>query len=210
MSSTTDLSPDEVGESLMNSSHLPSPESAAAPTATQWNVWRQFFRAGRELNAALDRRLQDDVGISHPEFLVLIALWRAPDKQLRTGELAHDLNWEKSRVSHQVSRMVKRGFLERRECADDARGVWVALTDAGARVLNDSGRDHGAAISEWFLDLMDDDELEVVERVSHRIREKLVDAGVAPTPRPGFAPTSTLLEDTALPRETEAGDTDAS
>ncbi|WP_167052395.1 MarR family winged helix-turn-helix transcriptional regulator [Salinibacterium sp. ZJ77] len=210
MSSTTDHSPDEAGESLMNTSHTPSTESAPAPTATQWNVWREFFRAGRELNAALDRRLQDDVGISHPEFLVLIALWRAPDKQLRTGELAHDLNWEKSRVSHQVSRMVNRGFLERRECVDDARGVWVALTDSGSRVLNASGRDHGAAITEWFLDLMDDHELEVVERVSQRIREKLIEAGVAPTPRTGLAPTTTLLEDTALPRETEAGDTDAS
>lgn len=210
MSSTTDLSPDGIGEPHMNTSHTPSTDSAPAPTATQWNVWREYFRAGRELNAALDRRLQDDVGISHPEFLVLIALWRSPDKQLRTGELAHDLNWEKSRVSHQVSRMVNRGFLERRECADDARGVWVALTDSGARVLNASGRDHGAAISEWFLEVMDEHELEVIERVSQRIREKLVAAGVAPSPRPGLAPSTTLLEDTALPREMEAGDADAS
>ncbi|TPX00845.1 winged helix-turn-helix transcriptional regulator, partial [Schumannella luteola] len=69
-----------------------------------WDLWRDYFRGGRELVAALDRRLQDDAGISHPEYLLMMSLWYAPDQHLRTGELAEELSWEKSRVSHQVSR----------------------------------------------------------------------------------------------------------
>lgn len=190
MSSTTDL-PDE------------------SPTI-RWNAWREYFAASRELTTALDRRLQDDAGISHPEFLVLLALWRTEEKQLRTGELAQVLNWEKSRVSHQVSRMAKRGFLERRECADDARGVWVAITAEGSRVLEAAGGDHGEAIRTWLLDLLTPEETDVIERVSLRIREKLIADGVAPAPRSDLKPAVRILEDTALPRATEADQAAAS
>lgn len=139
----------------------------------EWDVWRDYFRAGRELVAALDRRLQDDAGISHPEYLLLLSLSEAPDRSLRTGELAEALSWEKSRVSHQVSRMQARGLVERRDCATDARGVWVVLTAEGRRVLLRATRDHTAAIREWFLDILHDDEKGVVGEVARRMRETL-------------------------------------
>ncbi len=142
-------------------------------SSEEWDVWRDYFRAGRELVTALDRRLQDDAGISHPEYLLLLSLSEAPDRSLRTGELAEALAWEKSRVSHQVSRMQARGLVERRECETDARGVWVVLTAGGRRVLLRATRDHAEAIREWFLDILDDDEKRVVGQVARRMRETL-------------------------------------
>ena len=138
-----------------------------------WDLWRDYFRGGRELVAALDKRLQADAGISHPEFLVMLSLWEAPEQSLRTGELAEQLSWEKSRVSHQVSRMQNRGLVERRECATDARGVWVELTDEGSRMLLRASRDHTDAIREWFLDLLSDDEKRVLGAVAKRMRATL-------------------------------------
>lgn len=138
-----------------------------------WELWRDYFRGGRELVAALDRRLQDDVGISHPEYLVMLSLWEAPDHVLRTGELAEQLSWEKSRVSHQVSRMEARGLLSRRECETDARGVWVELTADGSRMLLRASRDHTAAIREWFFDQLDADEKRALGRIAKRMRENL-------------------------------------
>jgi len=64
-----------------------------------------------------------DAGISQADFIVLGRLSEAPDRRLRTGELAELLAWEKSRVSHQLKRMVQRGLVTREECGDDARGV---------------------------------------------------------------------------------------
>lgn len=156
-----------------------------------WDVWRDYFRGTRELAAALDRRLQDDAGISHPDYLVLLSLWQAPEHQLRTGELAARLTWEKSRVSHQVSRMEARGLVERRECDTDLRGVWVTLTDEGARLFHAASDDHVDAIREWFLDPLDEQEKFVIARVSQRMRALL---GTAQD---------------ALPPEAEAQDGDA-
>jgi len=139
----------------------------------EWDLWRDYFRGGRELVAALDRRLQSDAGISHPEYLVLLSLWDAEEHSLRTGELAEELSWEKSRVSHQVARMEARGLVERRECETDARGVWVVLTPDGSRLLLRATRDHTAAIREWFFELMSDEEKRVLGVVARRMRENL-------------------------------------
>lgn len=155
----------------------PAPISPFEPTEDDWVIWRDYFRGARELIAALDRRLQDDAGISHPEFLVLVALARAPKHQLRTGELAAGLSWEKSRVSHQVTRMAKRGLVARKECPDDARGVWVVLTAHGAKVFEQAGVDHGAAITEMFFEVLTPDELAVVHAASRRIRDRLRTVG---------------------------------
>ena len=144
-----------------------------------WDVWRDYYRAARELTHAFDRRLQDDSGISHPEYLVMLALWNAPHRKMRTGELA----WEKSRVSHQVTRMVSRGLLERTECDTDARGVWVGITSEGSRTLLSATRDHTEAIRDWFFDVLTDDEKHVFQAASQRMRAKLVEDGAAPLPR---------------------------
>ncbi|MBN9140272.1 MAG: winged helix-turn-helix transcriptional regulator [Micrococcales bacterium] len=138
-----------------------------------WELWRDYFRGARELGTALDRRLQDDAGISHPDYMLMLSLWEAPQHSLRTGELAEQLAWEKSRVSHQVSRMEARGLVVRRECETDARGVWVELTPEGSRLLLRATRDHTDAIREWFVDLLDDDEKRALSAIAKRMRATL-------------------------------------
>jgi DNA-binding MarR family transcriptional regulator len=148
----------------------------------EWDLWRDYFRGGRELVAALDRRLQADAGISHPEYLLMLSLWNSPDHSLRTGELAEELSWEKSRVSHQVARMEARGLVERRECETDARGVWVVLTADGSRLLLRATRDHTDAIREWFFELMSDEEKRVLGGIAQRMRATLGTACAAVPP----------------------------
>jgi DNA-binding MarR family transcriptional regulator len=100
-----------------------------------WTVWRGFVAVRRSVDRALEQRLQADAGISTAEFDVLHALGRAEGHRLRAGALAESMGWEKSRISHQVSRMTARGLLERAECPTDARGTWVVLAPAGADAL---------------------------------------------------------------------------
>jgi DNA-binding MarR family transcriptional regulator len=136
-----------------------------------WAVWRLYFASGRRLVAELDRRLQADVGISHPEYTVLLSLNEAPERQLRTGELAHLLAWEKSRVSHQVARMEARRLVERTACETDGRGTWVTITAEGRRLLLRAMRDHADAIRELFFDRLSDDELASLRAASIRMLE---------------------------------------
>jgi DNA-binding MarR family transcriptional regulator len=138
-----------------------------------WTLWREFVTMNRHLARELDRQLLRDAGISQADFSVLGRLSEAPERKLRTGELAELLAWEKSRVSHQVTRMESRGLLERSECDTDGRGTWVGITPEGRRTLLASTRDHAAAISDLFFAELSADEKRALADVSRRVLERL-------------------------------------
>ena len=138
-----------------------------------WGLWRDFVAMHRHLARELDRQLQRDAAISQADFSVLVVLSEAPDRKLRTGELAELLAWEKSRVSHQVARMESRGLLERTECDTDGRGTWVGLTNEGRRTLLGATREHAAAIRSLFFDNLHQGEKAAIAGVSARILEHI-------------------------------------
>ncbi|HEU0207286.1 MAG TPA: MarR family winged helix-turn-helix transcriptional regulator [Pseudolysinimonas sp.] len=123
-----------------------------------WAVWRDFMTMSGQLSRELDRRLQADAGISQADYSVLLVLEQASDHQLRTGELAELLAWEKSRVSHQVARMEVRALVARSECDTDGRGTWIEPTPEGRRVLLGAMRNHNRTIRELFFDVLGDDQ----------------------------------------------------
>lgn len=135
----------------------------------EWAVWRGFLDMRRRLDVALERQLQRDADISHAEFSVLATLFEAPERHLRVGELGAQLMWEKSRVSHQVSRMERRGLVERRACDLDARGTWVQLTAEGARVVLGALRPHFTMLREAIFDVLSPAELAAFGAASDRI-----------------------------------------
>jgi DNA-binding MarR family transcriptional regulator len=101
----------------------------------EWALWRGVALMGRRLSAALERAVQDAAGISSAEFEVLNALSHSPDQQARARDLADMLSWEKSRVSHLVTRMTARALVTRGACETDMRGTWVVLAPAGSQAL---------------------------------------------------------------------------
>ena len=91
-----------------------------------------------QLNARMNRQLQDDSGVSLADYDVLVALSEAPAAAAGLRD-RNVLAWEQSRVSHQLARMQRRGLVAREECRADARGAFVVLTDAG-RARDRAGR----------------------------------------------------------------------
>lgn len=124
----------------------------------EWEVWRTFYAMRRQLDRALEKQLQQDAGISGPDYEVLLALFEAKDKRLRARDLGEILGWEKSRISHQVSRMSSRGLVARTECDEDLRGTWISLSIDGRRAILGAMRQHVATIRELFFDVLSDDE----------------------------------------------------
>jgi DNA-binding MarR family transcriptional regulator len=135
----------------------------------EWAVWRAFLDVRGRLDVRLERQLQNDAALSNAEFGVLVSLFEAPDKQLRVGELGATLAWEKSRVSHQVSRMERRGLVERRLCSTDGRGTWVHLTPEGSRALLRATRPHAALLRETFFDVLSPEQLAALGEISHTL-----------------------------------------
>src|ERR1700753_1331193 len=121
-------------------------------------VWRTYLRMSSLLPAALNRQLQQDCGLTLPEYEVLVQLSEAPERRLRPFQVCEALNWEQSRLSHQLSRMEKRGLVAREECAADGRGAEVILRTDGADSIRSAAPGHVAAVREVMFGRLTDDE----------------------------------------------------
>jgi len=136
-----------------------------------WQVWRTFLLMRKHLDRALEQRLQGDAAISGADFEVLMSLSSAQDRQLRARELTELLGWEKSRVSHQVTRMAARGLVERQDCPTDLRGTWVVLLPAGRRAVLKAMRGHSDELKRLFFDVLSADEKATIGGVSGRVMD---------------------------------------
>jgi DNA-binding MarR family transcriptional regulator len=135
----------------------------------EWTMWRGFVAMRRSLDRALEQRLQSDAGISAADFDVLASLACAEDLRLRAGALAGALGWEKSRISHQVSRMAARGLVERAECPSDARGTWVVLSESGAEALDAARPGYADVLRRTFFGPLSDAERAAVRSLAERV-----------------------------------------
>lgn len=119
------------------------------------HLWRTWLRVNALITSALHRELQQHSALSLPDFEVLVNLTDAEDDQLRVNELGRRLQWEKSRLSHHLRRMVNRGLVERTECADDARGAFIAVTPAGRAAIEKAAPGHVRAVRHFIFDHME-------------------------------------------------------
>ena len=104
-----------------------------APTGdrTDTALWRDLATLLLTVGRALEARLQRDAALSVPDYDVLGALCATPAGRMRPRDLGLGLQWEKSRLSHQLRRMESRGLVERAICDEDGRGALLAATSAG-------------------------------------------------------------------------------
>src|SRR5438309_9840381 len=142
----------------------------------QQHLWHGFRHVNQDLFAVLEQHLARESRLSGADYKVLHELSVAPDGLLRARDLGCDIGWDRSRLSHHLSRMEKRGLVIREECAEDARGLMVRLTKAGRRAIEDAAPAHAEAVQRYFFDQLSNDEIETmaagVERVSDNLRRE--------------------------------------
>ena len=129
-------------------------------------AWRSLQFMQMRLNAALARQLAADSALSYPDYLLLVALTDQPDGRLRLFELARDVGWEKSRLSHQVSRMADRGLVAKERCDLDRRGSYVVLTPAGRKAIEAAAPGHVEAVRRLFVDKLTPEQLDLVREAA--------------------------------------------
>jgi DNA-binding MarR family transcriptional regulator len=129
-------------------------------TDEQQALWREYLAMTGRLQAALNRQLQRDHGLSLSDYDVLVAI--SERRGCRINELGARLGWEQSRVSHQLRRMEGRGLVERSASAADGRGGQVDLTKAGAAALNAAAPGHAELVRSLVFDDMSATQTRVV------------------------------------------------
>lgn len=126
--------------------------------------WRAFLLAHARVARRLDEELRAEHDISFAEYDALLTIARAPTRRIRMGQLAEEVLLSKSGVTRLIDRLVGDGLVERSACLADARGAEAVLTERGLDRLRAASRTHLRGIEEHFLAVVDDADLESVER----------------------------------------------
>lgn len=150
-------------------------------TSVRWldedelRAWRQLQIMQAQLAAVLGRELVESTGLSYVDYLVLAALTDRPDGRMRAFELGRELGWEKSRLSHHVSRMADRGLVEKQKCSADRRGSHVAITKAGRKAIEAAAPGHVASVRQRFIDRLTREQILTLDAISATVLAGLAD-----------------------------------
>ena len=136
---------------------------------TEARAWRGYMRMRTLLHAQIVRDLAREAGLSGPDYDVLSNVSEAPGRRARLGDLAARMAWSRSRLSHHITRMERRGLVTREDCPSDGRGAFVVLTDAGFRVIQAAVPGHVASVRRNFIDLLSSEQLEALTRITDTV-----------------------------------------
>src|SRR4051794_11833685 len=131
-------------------------------------AWGSLLRAHATLMRRLDTDLERETGLTLADFDVLAQLANAHG-ELRITELADRALISRSGMSRRVARLVDEGLVRRDRASADARGVVVALTEAGMARLGETAPVHARGVSELFVAQLDDRELELLEGALNKV-----------------------------------------
>jgi DNA-binding MarR family transcriptional regulator len=131
-------------------------------------AWTSLLRAHATLMRQLETDLEKETGLALADFDVLAQLASAGG-ELRMTELAARALISRSGMTRRVARLVDEGLVRRANADRDARGVVVALTDAGVARLTETAPVHLRGVSKLFVAQLDDQELAILERALNKV-----------------------------------------
>ena len=100
---------------------------------------------------ALYRPVLEPMGLTHPQYLVMLALWQhAP---LLVKELSRLLQLEPATLSPLLKRLEASGYVERPRARTDERSLAVTLTPAGWRLRKEAEKIPAAIVSRLGMEV---------------------------------------------------------
>ena len=130
-------------------------------------AWRSYLLMTRTLETHLERHLQRDFGLSKSDFEILVNLSESASGRMRAFELSRSTQWEKSRLSHHLTRMEKRGLIRKEAC--ESRYPEIAITEEGLAAIKDCAPAHAARVREFFVDVFGPERMAVLGEVSDEV-----------------------------------------
>jgi len=116
---------------------------------------QQAWRATVQLSQLLLRQLDRDLtmhGLNGRDYEILVDLSEAPEHRLRMTDLADATSQSRSRLSHQITRVEKRGLVRRDDCEGDKRGMFAVLTKAGFETIERVAPYHVEQVRRHYID----------------------------------------------------------
>ena len=151
------------------------------PTKTKWlnpreaRTWRSYVNAHKQIEARLHRLLLQDFGLTGADYEVLAVLSEHPTGRIPAQDLRDLLEWEKSRLSHQVRGMEKEGLIIREPNPADGRSAMICLLPAGRRAIEEAAPEHVANVRRNFIGLFTPAELDTLAALNERVLNHLAE-----------------------------------
>jgi DNA-binding MarR family transcriptional regulator len=139
--------------------------TAKSLSPRELRIWHAFLSMGEDVLERVGRDIGRATGLSGPEFGVLSRLAAFGKGEMRQQDLATVMGWEKSRLSHQLSRMQKRKLIERR--AGDGRATLIVLTRTGRVKLESALPVRAESVRRNLLSQLSAEQIETIIRISN-------------------------------------------
>lgn len=137
--------------------------------STKGSVWPLFLTAHAVLVEVIERRLAQAGLPSLAWYDLLWGLERSPGARLRMSELADKVVLSRSNLTRLVDRLEEAGLVARERSAEDRRGAYAVLTDAGREMRRRMWPVYQAGIRQLFESQLSAGEAETVGAVLRRV-----------------------------------------
>jgi DNA-binding MarR family transcriptional regulator len=135
-------------------------------TMVQEQAWNGYQQMRVRLGERISRELARETGLSEADFEILSALIESDDESVRSIALRCGLQWEKSRLSHQLRRMEQRGLVSREACFEDNRGSMVRITPLGRELAHKAKAVHEQTLQRYFFDALNENQLHALDEIA--------------------------------------------
>ena len=122
-------------------------------------AWKTLVRAHANIVNAVDRELTSEHALGLADYDVLSQLALSEDRSLRMTELAKRVLLSPSGLTRRLDGLVKSGFVERKPCPSDGRGLLAVITDAGVEKLRTMTPTHTSGVRTHFVDIVENSQL---------------------------------------------------
>lgn len=135
----------------------------------QLDAWVTMMAFVETVPAAIEGQLKSEAGINLFEYTVLAMVSEEPDQALPMSKLAELSFGSISRLSHAVTRLQRRGWVEKQAGTGERRHNIVSLTAAGQEALGSAAASHVAMVRERVADPLSEDDTRDLARILRKL-----------------------------------------
>lgn len=135
----------------------------------QMRAWRAFLGASTLVSARLNHELDEAAAISMYEYEILVRLFESEAGRVRMSQLADQVSYSRSRLTHTVGRLERAGYVLRSSCPNDRRGVYAHLTKAGYEFLAQTAPIHFDGVRRHLINRFTPSELATLTELLEKI-----------------------------------------
>ena len=134
----------------------------------------RLVEAHSNLDRQLGRSLEQQAGVPHAWFEVLLRVGRAEGGQVSMGGLAQQIALTSGGVTKLIDRMIDAGLVQRVPCPTDRRVSFAALTEQGQEALERAAQVHASDLRRAFAGF-DEPDLRAIDVLLDRLRAVQLD-----------------------------------